>query len=325
MKLTRSASNPILLPSSNTWENRAVFNPGVFFYQNDIHLLYRAQGQDGISRLGLARLDQSGNVIERKPDPIFSPDPDSEYETKGVEDPRISSLDGHYYLVYVAASPYPGILPQPVHQKEYQWRVRVSLAKTSDFESWNRFGVIIGHIDSKDAALFPQKIDGNFLLIHRVIPHLRLAVAPDGRNFKERGPLFGPRAGMWDSWRVGTGAPPLLSPYGWLMFYHGVDEKSVYRLGLALLDVHDPSVVLARTPEPILEPSTSWETAGQVPNVVFSCGAIETESEYQVYYGGADTVIGLATIPKAQVWNWAKQESEKVHSAFEVVGQITAD
>ena len=324
LKLKRSKKGPILLPTNNTWENRYVFNPAVFELNEQIHLLYRAQGDDMVSRLGLARLGKADAVVERSSDPVFAPDPSSEYEVLGVEDPRVTKIGDKYYILYTAASHYPEIVEfDKAHKRPEHWRVRVSLAYTRDFHSFTRYGVVIGHIDSKDAALFPELINDNYLMVHRVIPHARLAIASDARNYKERGPLFWPRPGMWDSKRIGMGAPPIKTPYGWLLFYHGVGDNNVYRLGLALLDLHNPAIVLGRSSEPVLEPEETYEKEGFIPNVVFACGAIETNQEYLVYYGGADSVVGLATISKEVILKWAKEVCDSCSSfhTFEQYGK----
>ncbi len=313
-------------PTGNGWESKAVFNPAVFSWEGNTYLIYRAQGADDISRLGMARMRTPTEVGERKAEPVFGPDLDSEYEELGVEDPRITQVGNEYFMLYVAASRYPHLVNPPPHPREEEWRVRVSMARTADFESWSRYGVIIGHIDSKDAALFPEKISGNFCLLHRVIPQIRIAIAMDAMNYKERGPVFGLRTNMWDEWRVGIGAPPLKCPYGWILFYHGVDNQKVYRLGLALLDLEDPSLVVARTTEPIFEPEESWEKQGRVENVVFTCGAVEGGEDYWVYYGGGDAAIGVANISKQEVWEWAKQELAKSrYHEFDQTGDVTVE
>lgn len=318
MKLKRASQNPILRPTKQIWENKWVYNCAATVFEDKICLIYRAQGDDNISRLGMARLSDEVTVSDRSPTPIFEPDPESEYEYLGVEDPRITKIGNNYYIVYTAASHYPAIVAPKNHARSPHWRVRVSMVRTRDFHSFTRYGVIVDHIDSKDATLFPEKISGNFLLAHRVIPHVRLAITDDIHSYKERGPLFGPREEMWDGFRVGIGAQPLKTPYGWLLFYHGVDEKKVYRLGLALLDIYDPSIVLARSDEPILEPQESYEKEGLVPNVVFTCGVIESSDEYFVYYGAADAVICLATIKKELILRWAKEQTEQAehHQSF---------
>ncbi len=326
MKLVRSPKNPILKTTAHSWEDRQVYNAAVAEYQGKLHLIYRAQGKNGISRLGIANLSKPDEVAERKPYPIFEPDPNSEYETYGVEDPRVSKIDDIYYLVYVASSSYP---PAIIGEKVFRikdWRVRVSLTTTTNFSSYNRYGVIISHIDSKDAALFPEKIDGSYVLLHRVLPKVRIAVANDLRHFKERGPVFEQRKGMWDNNKVGVGAPPLKTPYGWILFYHGADNNLTYRLGIALLDLHDPSIIIARAEDPVLEPEESYEKNGFVPNVVFTCGVAEDKNEYFVYYGAADSSVCLATIRKEEIFSWAKKAAKKGEAhALSLTGEVAPE
>lgn len=307
LKLKRYVKNPILRPTNFSWENKAVFNGGVCEFNKSIYLLYRAQGDDMVSQFGLAKLSDPYTLSERLNDPFMLPEPNSEYEVKGIEDPRITKIGETYYIVYVGASKYPNDFTPDPNDITSEWRVRVSLASTQDFKVVTRHGVIIDHVDSKDAALFPEKINNQYVLIHRIIPVTKVAISEDLMRFKERGSLFGPRPGMWDSQKVGIGAPPFKTQYGWLIFYHGVDDKQVYRLGAAILG-SDPTVTLARTEEPILEPQLIYEKEGLVPNVVFTCGALETDNEYLIYYGAADCVICLATILKSEVFKWAEKE-----------------
>ncbi len=309
IRLRRSVQNPILTPTKHPFESRAVFNCAVTVFHGRIALIYRAMGNDTISRFGLAFSDDGYTIAERSNQPIFESDPDSPYETLGVEDPRITQIHGIYYLLYTAASHYPAItdVATPSTNESGAWRVRVSLAETRDLTTFTRYGVIISHIDSKNAALFPKKFNGNFLVAHRVIPDIRLAVMPDLDHFLERGPILSPRPKMWDGKRVGVAAPPMETPFGWLLIYHGVDENNVYSLGLALLDLHHPALVLGRTTEPILTPEKPYEVHGVVNNVVFSCGAVKWRDQLLVYYGGADHVIGVASVPYANILAWAEQ------------------
>ena len=313
IQLRRSAQNPILMPTKHSWESQAVFNCAVTVFNGRIALIYRAMGSDAISRFGLAFSDDGYTIAERSKQPIFEPDPNSPYETLGVEDPRITEINGIYYMLYTAASHYPAIadVATPSASEIGAWRVRVSLAETRDFTTFTRYGVLISHIDSKNAALFPKKFQGNFLVAHRVIPDIRLAVMPDLDHFLERGPILSPRQEMWDAKRVGVAAPPLETPFGWLLIYHGVAENNVYSLGLVLLDRHQPAVVLGRTIEPILTPEKPYEVHGAVKNVVFSCGAIKWHDQLLVYYGGADHVIGVASVAYANILAWAEQISQQ--------------
>ncbi|MEK7548436.1 MAG: glycosidase [Patescibacteria group bacterium] len=306
--LRRYASNPILAPTNRQWENRAVFNCAATEFEGRVLLLYRAQGSEGISRFGLAFSDDGYHISERLPEPVFEPDSDTEYEQLGVEDPRITKIGQTYYITYTAASRYPpvGDWDDRQHPKGSPWRVRVSVAHTHDFRTFTRHGVIISHIDSKDAALFPEKLDGQFVMIHRVVPDIRLAIADGLTHFKERGPILWPSPSGWDSDRIGVGAPPIKTPHGWVLIYHGVGQNRTYSLGLALLDLDDPTVTLARTTTPILKPEEPYEKRGVVPNVVFSCGAIQRDDQLLVYYGAADKVVGLATMPYQKLLDWAK-------------------
>lgn len=314
MQLKRYRQNPILMPTKQPWENKWVFNCGVTEFEGRILLLYRAQGDDNISRFGIAFSEDGYNISERRPDPIFMPDPDNEYEVLGVEDPRISKMGENYYITYTAASLYPELdRNADTHSHGHKpWRVRVSLAHTHDFKSFSRHGVVIAHIDSKDAALFPEKINDQFVLIHRVFPDIRLAIADNLQNFKERGPVLSPRRKSWDTERVGIGSQPIKTPFGWLAVYHGASShRNEYSLGLVLFDLDDPAVVIGRSLHPILEPETKYERIGQIPNVVFSCGAIVWENELLVYYGAADQVIGVASIDYDRVLDWAHQQKKK--------------
>lgn len=315
LKLNRYKNNPILMPTKNKWENKAVFNCGATVFNDRILLLYRAQGDDMISRFGLAFSDDGYHIAERLPNPVFEPDLDTEYEALGVEDPRISKIDGSYYITYTSASLYPSLFGKGIEERpsgELPWRVRVSIAHTHDFQTFSRHGVIITHIDSKDAALFPEKIRNNFLLIHRVVPDIRLAVADDITHFKERGPILGPSSAGWDAHLVGAGAPPIKTPHGWVMIYHGVKDRK-YSLGLALLDPHDPLRVLARSKSPILTPEEPYEKKGIIDNVVFTCGAVKKDDELLVYYGAADSTVGVASLPYDELLAWAKYQYSHSH------------
>lgn len=316
VKLKRFSGNPILTPTGNTWENQAVFNCAATFLDGRIALLYRAVGDDKVSRFGLAFSDDGYHIAERYSEPVFEPDLDSEYEKLGVEDPRISKIGDSYYITFTAASLYPKLFGRGVEQRqsgEIPWRVRVSVAHTNDFRTFTRHGVIITHIDSKDAVLFPELIHNRFVLIHRVVPEIRMAVSEGVENFKERGPVFGPRPRGWDSDRIGAGPPPIKTPYGWVLIYHGVDDDGKYSLGLALLDLHEPLNILARSRSPILTPEEDYEKHGQVSNVVFCCGAVKKDDEVLVYYGGADSVVGVASIPYDHILAWAKHYFERRH------------
>ena len=318
IRLERFKSNPILSPTKNAWENKAVFNCAATTIDGRIALIYRAMGDDNISRFGLAYSDDGYTISERLGEPIFEPEPNSEYEISGVEDPRVTLVDDTYYMTYTAASHYSSV-PKVLESdgRAYDsWRVRVSLASTRDFKTFIRYGVIISHIDSKDSAIFPKKYDNSLLIIHRVVPNMHLGTISNFDHFKERGPFLSPRPNMWDSKKIGVGAPPIETPFGWVLVYHGVDESKTYSLGLVLLDLTNPGNVIGRTDSPILTPQMPYERVGQVDQVVFSCGAVRHNNELLVYYGGGDQVIGVASVPFADILNWAESVSSKFKSRF---------
>lgn len=231
-----------------------------------------------ISHLRLAR-SKDGIRFEIEDIPAISPS--TEYETFGIEDPRISLINGVYYIHYVAVSPLG---------------VTTCLISTRDFESFHRHGVIFCP-DNKDVVLFPDKITGKFYALHRpVSPLFRkqniwLAESPDLTSWGNHRHLFGPRTDGWDEMKVGAGAVPFRTERGWLEVYHGVDRNNRYCLGAVLLDSNEPWNILARSVEPIFEPETDYECHGFFGNVVFSCGLLCEDETLKIYYGAADTSI----------------------------------
>lgn len=291
LRLERYHGNPILEPRGSGWESRAVFNCAVAYDGHVVHMLYRAVAKDDpvyISRFGYAS-SSNGLDFQRAEEPVFEPQED--YEAFGCEDPRITRIGDRFYITYTALS-----------QRAFSGSGnRVALASTTDFKEYQRHGVILPEFEDKDAVLFPEKIGGKYVMFHRIMPDIWIAYSDDLLHWHGHKVVMRPRPGYWDGVKIGAGAPPLKTECGWLLFYHGVDEDLIYRLGVALFDLHDPSKLIARGEEPILEPEEEYEREGDVPNVVFTCGAIEKDGLYYVYYGGADTVIGVATIAKDQV------------------------
>ncbi len=216
----------------------------------------------------------------------------NEYETFGIEDPRLTCLDGTFYVTYVAVSPLG---------------VTTCLASTRDFESFERHGVIF-HPDNKDVAIFPARIEGRHYALHR--PHSSLFRHNDiwiaesfdllcwGRHRR----LMGTREDTWDETRIGAGAVPFRIEAGWLEVYHGADRNNRYCMGAALLDARQPWRIVARSEEPIFQPQVGYECAGFFGNVVFSCGLLFEDETLKLYYGAADTAICYAEIPLADVY-----------------------
>jgi len=213
--------------------------------------------------------------------------PANDLEGFGIEDPRISRIDGTYYISYVGVSPFG---------------VTSCLASTKDFKSFERHGVIFCP-ENKDVVLFPERIKGKYYALHRPISPLFkrrdiwIAESPDLFCWGNHRFLCGPRAGRWDEVKIGASAVPLKIDSGWLEIYHGVDRNNRYCLGAALLDVKQPWRVIARSDKPILEPQTDYEIEGFFGNVVFSCGLLYEDDKLKIYYGVADTAICYAELP----------------------------
>lgn len=289
LRLARYAGNPILAPiPEHEWEARTVFNCGVAQVDGAVILIYRAQGiANNVSRLGLA-VSGDGFRFARLDRPIF--EPGDETERWGVEDPRLTRIGDQHHMLYTAWSPHG---------------IQVAMASTTSFFTWRRRGIVLPGPDNKDAALFPEQVGGRYVLFHRLPPSIWLAYSDDLIHWGDYRKILDPRPGNWDSLKLGAGGPPLRTPHGWLVIYHGVDEQKVYRLGVALLDLEDPATVVNWPAAAILEPEEPWERAGDVPNVVFTCGTAELDGRYFVYYGGADKVIGVATVSKQALIDFA--------------------
>jgi len=297
MKLSRVGDGPVLKPRKHVaWEHSAVLNAAAIHADGKFHLFYRGvahyPGARNRSSIGHA-WSEDGVHFEPDDEPILRHGTRPE-NSVGVEDPRIVRLGDTYYLTYV------------------MWNEKVTnigLAMSKDLFTWEDRGVLFGYPlfgNNKNATLWPERIDGRYALVHRPMGFawgeesgpldMWLSLSPDLKNWRGHRRLLRARRGEvdWEYSKIGLGAPPFKTDAGWLIVYHAVDRKMVYRLGLALLDLKNPTKVIKRTDEPILQPEADWETQGDVSNVVFTCGAVLLGTELWVYYGGADTVIGLA-------------------------------
>jgi predicted GH43/DUF377 family glycosyl hydrolase len=291
--------NPVLKPvPENWWESKAVFNPAVLYRDGRIHLLYRAIGEyeHYISRIGYAVSDDGYNFERVSSAPVFQPE--EEYERWGCEDPRITEIEDELYMTYVA-------LERPA--RKGGGPPKTALAKTKDFHKFKRIGVITPpSADDRDVVLFPEKIQGRYVMLHRphnwigneygtLKPSIWIAYSQDFKNWEEHKLVMKPKE-KWEEVKIGAGPPPIKTNEGWLLIYHGVDDKKVYRAGATLLDLKNPSEVISRTNKPILEPHEEYEKHGDVPYVVFPEGVIVIDSRLLVYYGAADKYIGVAEV-----------------------------
>jgi beta-1,2-mannobiose phosphorylase / 1,2-beta-oligomannan phosphorylase len=295
----RSKDNPILKPlEEHEWEKTSVFNAAALDLGGYVHLLYRAMGPDNTSVIGHAKSKTGLKGWIRSPKPAYVPREDFEQKkgsptgNSGCEDPRITKIGDTIYMAYTA---YDGVQPT---------RVALTSISAKDFadEKWDKWTKPIlttpDAVNDKDTALLPEKVEGQYMLLHRIDPQL-CADFLDSLDFKKSRltrciEIMGPRPGCWDSTKIGIAGPPIKTPKGWLLIYHGVSKTSTYRLGAVLLDLKNPAIVLSRSVDAILEPIEEYERVGVVRNAVFSCGAVLRGDTIYLYYGGADTVMCAA-------------------------------
>lgn len=289
----RHPANPILTAEDWPYSVNAVFNPAAALVDGATVLLARVEDRRGISHLTVARSpDGVGDwVIDEAP--LLAPD-GAASEQWGFEDPRVVWIDelGRWAITCTAYGPAgPAVF----------------LATTDDFTTVERYG-IVRHPEDKNAALLPHRIDGRWVLLHRpktqfggAHGEILLSRSDDLVSWSAPEQVLQPRDGAWwDSLRIGIGPPPLRTEHGWLLVYHGVKDTvagEIYRVGLALLDLDEPTRVLRRLPSWVLAPLAPYERTGDVPNVVFPCGLLHdpASDELRLYYGAADTSICVAT------------------------------
>ncbi|HEY6997935.1 MAG TPA: glycosidase [Candidatus Binatia bacterium] len=290
---SRHSDNPILTASDWPYAVNSVFNPGATLLPDGTTLLLcRVEDRRGLSHLTVARSVNGMDNWQIDSRPTFAADPiNFPEELWGVEDPRITYVEElkKYAIVYTAYTrDGPG----------------VSLALTEDFSQFERLGVIMAPED-KDAALLPHRIDGQWALIHRPVSapraHMWISFSENLYHWgRHKFMLEARRGAWWDANKIGLSPPPIQTPRGWLVIYHGVRQTAagaIYRLGLALFDLMKPEVCLKRGDEWIFGPEEIYERRGDVDNVVFPCGTtIAPDGDtVRLYYGAADTSIAMAT------------------------------
>ncbi|MCU0373235.1 MAG: glycoside hydrolase family 130 protein [Ignavibacteria bacterium] len=284
--IKRYSGNPVLTKDDVPYEVATVHNAGAAKYKDKYILLFRSHLLNGRSIIGLAE-SSNGFDFTVNPEPFMIPSEEGEfrlYEEYGVEDPRITFIDGEYLITYSAYSRYG---------------VRIGLAKTKDFKKVERVALIT-QADYRNAVIFPEKFNGLYVRLDR--PHseicpwsIWISYSPDLIHWGNSKVIMRPVKYHWDEMKIGPGAPPVKTKKGWLNIYHGVFptmDGCVYRLGAALHDLNDPSVILGVYDKWILQPEKVYEITGYVHNVVFTCGAIpEPDGILKIYWGGADKVI----------------------------------
>jgi len=317
MKLKRYKGNPIIEPRGDGWESIATFNCAALYKEGRIHVFYRAVGDyvRYAGHLGYAAFDEDLNLLERPEEPVFGPD--IRLWEMSIEDARLTEVEGQVYMTYVVTptpSP-PGAvrrrlgIPKPQTAAPRTALARVEGLGEPDGPRFERLGIITPYdADERDVVLFPERIQGKYAAIHRPSnwigpgypverPSIWFAFLDElpGRMYDHR-VIMEPEQ-PWEGKKIGAGPPPIKTDKGWLLIYHGVDPDHVYRAGAVLLDLEEPWKVIARTPEPILEPEEPYEVEGDVPNVVFPEGAVVVGDQLLVLYGAADKVCCVASAP----------------------------
>jgi beta-1,2-mannobiose phosphorylase / 1,2-beta-oligomannan phosphorylase len=320
-ELVRYAGNPLLEPvSDNHWEAFAAFNPAALHIDGRVHLLYRAQGHDGVSTLGYASSSDGVSMDERSTFPVFVPTRDFDRRSSkadknpypyvsgggfgGCEDPRLTLIDDTIYLIYVAfdgARP-PGVALSSIDkddflQKNWTWTTPRLISEPGTSQ--------------KNWVIFPQKINGKFAILHGISPLVQIEYVDSldelgtngkyieslrshgGHGYEEE-----ERKKHWDNIVRGAGAPPMWTPHGWLVFYHAMDYRDAgkYKVGAMLLDLENPQKILHRAKKPVLEPETHYENHGHKRGVVYVCGAVVKEGILFVYYGASDKTVAVAAV-----------------------------
>jgi predicted GH43/DUF377 family glycosyl hydrolase len=290
---SRHPGNPILSVTDWPYPANSVFNAAATIADGKTVLLVRVEDFRGISHLTAARSTDGVSNWEIDSQPTLRPHPETYPEEMwGIEDPRVTWLEElrQWAVTYTAFS---------------RGGPLVSLATTKDFKNFTRLGPVMPPED-KDAALFPVRFNGRWAMFHRPVAKLPnistdiwLSFSPDLKHWGDHQEVIhARRGGWWDANKIGLSAPPMETEHGWLILYHGVRTTasgSIYRLGLALLDIEDPTRVIRRSEEWIFGPKAHYEREGDVDDVVFPCGWLRKNRRVLMYYGAADSCIALAT------------------------------
>lgn len=297
----RYNKNPILEPvQSHAWESKYVLNPTAIDIDETVHILYRALGEDMTSVIGYAKSKDGVSIDYRSDQPIYVPREKFEQRiepdvgSSGCEDARITRIDDRLHITYTAYNgrDEPNVAISSITVKDFQ---------NENWSAWSKpYLISPPGIDDKDAAIFPEKVSSDYMILHRIDRHICADFTPSldfsTRTLTRCIQILGPRKGMWDSEKVGISGPPFKTNRGWVMFYHGISTQNQYSVGAVLLDEKDPTVLLARSAEPVMEPYESYEREGWIKNVVFPCGQVLRNETVYLYYGGADQVVCVATI-----------------------------
>lgn len=288
--MVKYAGNPVVKPTDLPEGIMYVLNPGAIKHNGEYLLMMDAATLPTPIVFWFARSKDGINFIP-DPTPVKNwPRWSDDVVESCIYDPRITRIGDEYIIMYASHASNRG--------------VRTGVVKTSDFINFERIPQENTDQDNRNSVLFPEKINGWYVRFDRPMTgetdpgDMCISYSRDLRSWENSQVLMTPRPGCWDSHKIGGGAAPIKTDRGWLCLYHGVDRTCngfIYRLGVMLLDLHDPSKIIARSPNPVLWPEHDYEFNGRVPNVTFACNALlEDDGTVKVYYGAADTCIGLA-------------------------------
>lgn len=342
MKLLKFVGNPVMAPNpENEWESLITCNPGVIYDKGIFYMLYRCAGNDEkhVIRFGLATSTDGFHFKRESNSPVFGPSEDGP-DGGCVEDPRIVKFDNEFYITY-AYRPFPpgrywtfahDVVLTPECGENAPTAIRenmgnTGLAVTTDFKSFRRLGRLTHScLDDRDVILFPEKVNGKYVLMHRPkqyvgesygvkYPSIWLKFSDDLLSWEDKPStlLITGIEGTWEE-KIGGSTPPIRTEAGWLVLYHGVEKGGVghYRAGALLLDFNDPTKVIGRTPNPILEPEEDYETQGMYDGCVFPTGNVVVDGTLYVYYGAADKYVGVATCKVEELVDYLKSEECRV-------------
>lgn len=292
----RDPANPILTAGDLTWTANSVFNPGATRLRSgEVGLLVRVEDRRGLSSIHLARSANGRTGWKVDETPLLTPTPADFRSEWGFEDARVSFVAeiDRYVITCTAYGPAGPC---------------VYLATSDDLSSCTDGSVVLPPED-KNAAVFPRRIGGYWMMLHRPVVmainscDVWISTSDDLTSWRDPQPVLLRRPiGWWDAARVGIGPPPLETEHGWLQVYHGVRTTmngAIYRVGLSMLDLEQPWIITHRLPEWVLSPAEPYERSGDVPNVVFPCGFVEDDGQYVLYYGAADSTVCRASAPLA--------------------------
>ena len=311
VKLQKSLHNPIISPSFYPWETKATFNPAAFEFNGKVYLLYRAIGEDDSSVLGYASSYDGLRIGDRPTYCVYKRYLNNAEKrgasidyisgggwSGGCEDPRLSLIGDTLYMLYTAFDGWSSvriamtsILLKDFRKKRWNWEKPVLISPPGEI--------------NKNWVIFPEKINGKFAILHSITPDILIDYFDDlkeldGNNFIKSNYKNKPNwKHSWDNMVRGVGPTPIKTEFGWLVLYHSMDKNDPnrYKLGAMILDENNPTKILYKSENPILEPEEDYENNGIARGVVYSCGAVVKDGELFVYYGGADKFVCVASMP----------------------------